>query len=117
MPKELKPKTGKSAALLSGVYQMKDRLGQVIYVGKAKDLKKRVSTYFQASRKMAVAQLRCVPCSTRSTTEIIIVNEAEALLLRATDQKIQAPLQYRLYRRQALPPCSHDPRESLPASV
>jgi excinuclease ABC subunit C len=33
-----------------GVYLMKDRLGRIIYVGKAKNLKKRVSTYFQPAR-------------------------------------------------------------------
>ncbi len=33
-----------------GVYLMKDRLGRIIYVGKAKSLKKRVSSYFTASR-------------------------------------------------------------------
>ena len=33
-----------------GVYLMKDRLGRIIYVGKARSLRKRVATYFQASR-------------------------------------------------------------------
>ena len=66
-----------------GVYLMKDRLGQTIYVGKAKDLKKRVSTYFQASRKLVVAQPKI-----RAMLELIhdfdiirVKSEAEALLL------------------------------------
>ena len=36
----------------SGVYIMKDAFGQAIYIGKAKDLKKRVSQYFQKSRRL-----------------------------------------------------------------
>jgi excinuclease ABC subunit C len=35
-----------------GVYLHKDRFGTVIYVGKARDLRRRVTQYFQASRRM-----------------------------------------------------------------
>jgi excinuclease ABC subunit C len=35
-----------------GIYLMKDRFGTVIYVGKARDLRKRVNQYFHPSRRM-----------------------------------------------------------------
>lgn len=66
-----------------GVYLMKDRLGQTIYVGKAKDLKKRVSTYFQASRKNLTTQpkVRAMIDLIYDFELIIVKSEAEALLL------------------------------------
>lgn len=66
-----------------GVYLMKDRIGQTIYVGKAKDLKKRVSTYFQASRKLTIAQpkIRAMIELIYDFEIILVKSEAEALLL------------------------------------
>ncbi len=66
-----------------GVYLMKDRLGQVLYVGKAKDLHKRVSTYFQASRKLLIAQpkVRAMIELIRDVETVEVRSEAEALLL------------------------------------
>lgn len=65
-----------------GVYLMRDRLNRVIYVGKARDLRKRVSQYFLASKKMT-ADLK-----TRALLESIwdfefhtVKSEPEALLL------------------------------------
>ncbi|MBA3848460.1 MAG: excinuclease ABC subunit C [Opitutus sp.] len=67
-----------------GVYLMKDRLGRIIYVGKAKSLKKRVASYFQPGRPR---QLRHQP-KIRTLIEMIadfdtieVKSEPEALLL------------------------------------
>jgi excinuclease ABC subunit C len=61
-----------------GIYKMLDNQGTVLYVGKAKNLKKRINSYFQKDQDAKTsAFLRQV-----EKIEIIIVkNEAEALLL------------------------------------
>ena len=65
-----------------GVYLMKDRLGSVIYVGKAKSLKKRVSTYFQPSRSFASQpKIRALVEMIRDFEIIEVKSEPEALLL------------------------------------
>lgn len=65
-----------------GVYLMKDRLGSIIYVGKARDLKKRLSSYFMPSKKMrADVKTRALIDSIRDFEIHIVRNEAESLLL------------------------------------
>jgi len=65
-----------------GVYLHKDRLGSIIYVGKARDLRKRLASYFTPSRQ------RIAEHKTRALIESIwdfdyheVRNEPEALLL------------------------------------
>jgi excinuclease ABC subunit C len=65
-----------------GVYLMEDQLGSVIYVGKAKDLKKRVSTYFQPSRKqISHPKIRSLVTMIHDFDIIEVKSETEALLL------------------------------------
>ena len=65
-----------------GVYLMKDRLGSIIYVGKAKDLKRRLSSYFMPSRKMrADLKTRALIDSICDFEVHEVKNEAESLLL------------------------------------
>lgn len=67
---------------LPGVYLMKDRLGRIIYVGKARSLKKRVSTYFQRSRSYVSQPKIKALIDLIADFDIIVVNsEPEALLL------------------------------------
>lgn len=65
-----------------GVYLHKDRLGSIIYVGKARDLRKRLSNYFAPSRKMKADRKTRALIDTIADFEIHEVkNEQEALLL------------------------------------
>jgi excinuclease ABC subunit C len=67
-----------------GVYLMKDRLGSVIYVGKARDLRKRVSQYFQSSRRMGWdVKFRALVDAIHDFDVHIVRGEAEALLLES----------------------------------
>lgn len=62
-----------------GVYIMRDRDGQVVYVGKAKSLKNRVKSYFQAESRLApktAVQMRFV-----EDLEWIVVSSAEEALV------------------------------------
>src|SRR6187402_3265595 len=66
-----------------GVYLMKDRLGRIIYVGKAKSLKKRVSSYFQPSRGFTNLhpKIRALIDLITDFDTIEVKSEPEALLL------------------------------------
>jgi excinuclease ABC subunit C len=65
-----------------GVYLMKDRFGTVIYVGKARDLRKRVSTYFHPSRRMSWdLKLNALIEAVHDLDTYSVRSEPEALLL------------------------------------
>ena len=66
-----------------GVYLMKDRLGRIIYVGKARSLKKRVASYFQRGRARTIAQpkIRALIELIADFDTIDVKSEPEALLL------------------------------------
>jgi len=76
---ELREKAG-NLPLKPGVYLMMDKTGKVIYVGKAKKLKNRVSQYFQDSASHTVKTRKMVSEVDRFDT-IFVSSEWEALVL------------------------------------
>ncbi|MDO4759049.1 MAG: excinuclease ABC subunit UvrC [Rikenellaceae bacterium] len=66
--------------LAPGVYQFLDRTGKIIYVGKAKSLRKRVSSYFVESKEHS-AKVRVLVKQIVEIRHIVVDTEQDALLL------------------------------------
>lgn len=66
----------------SGVYLMKDDIGEIIYVGKAISLKKRVRQYFQSNKNL-MPRTRTLVKHIKDIEIIITDNEIDALVLEA----------------------------------
>ena len=65
-----------------GIYLMKDRFGAVIYVGKARDLRKRVSQYFHPSRRLGWdLKFNALVEAIHDFDVHVVRNEPESLLL------------------------------------
>ena len=63
-----------------GVYLFRDAEGRVIYVGKAKSIRKRVASHFGSGRSAAYAGHTDLPGQIESIETVITATEAEALL-------------------------------------
>ena len=69
----------KTLAHSPGIYRMLDQRGEVLYVGKARDLRKRVGSYFNKSglspkTRIVMSQTHAIDC-------VVTESESEALLL------------------------------------
>ena len=73
-----------------GVYLFRDGRGQVLYVGKAKSLRARVRSYFQAGAELG-AKNRELVRHIEALDTIVVGSEAEALILEANLIKEHRP--------------------------
>lgn len=76
-------KTLKSLPTSPGVYLMKGAKGETIYIGKAKNLKSRVRSYFTKSSDTRYA-VQYLITKTKDIETILTTNEKEALILEET---------------------------------
>lgn len=77
-------------SLRPGVYLMKDRSGKIIYVGKAKSLKKRVSSYFRENAQHD-DKVRKMVSQVYDFDYIVTDSEYEALVLECSLIKLHSP--------------------------
>jgi excinuclease ABC subunit C len=80
LPEKLKTKL-KALPDKPGCYLMRDQNGKIIYVGKARSLRKRVQSYFRdASLRSATPKVRGLVKSVQDLDIIVVHNEAAAVL-------------------------------------
>lgn len=80
----------KKLPLQPGIYIMKDKKGQIIYIGKAKALKNRVSSYFRSVEKHTPKVYRMVE-NVWDFEYIVTSSEFEALVLECSFIKQHTP--------------------------
>ncbi len=72
----------KSLPDVPGVYLMKDEKGDIVYIGKARDIRKRVSSYFQV--KPLAPKITALVAKIRDIDYIETLTEVDALILEST---------------------------------
>ncbi len=80
----------KTIPVSPGVYLYKDAHGRVVYVGKAKHLRKRVASYFRPPETQT-SKTRAMLRQAQTITTLITTTEKEALLLEASLIKKHRP--------------------------